>query len=246
MNPDTLIAVSAYAGDLHQVENNLPIYLHHGCDVVILSPEDAPILKTSASGVTCITAGLKGWIGPQTLERQRKFLEILTKFPHKHFLFHDADSVCLSPQIPQYCYDWPDTIWSNEVVDTNPAPSMLPKLALQPPYFLSKNSIDGMLKAAINLPTSYFTRSNPADWPMPFPTECIDHYMLQLACGSGFPHQSFFTGASFETASPQGFAEMRNLVRNHGRVLLHSIKTAAVLHVLIEDHAEFKSKCVTR
>jgi len=236
MNPNTLVVVSAYAGDAHQVEHNLPIYRHHECPVAIFSPVDAPIMQMP--GCICLSDGLKGWIGPQTLERHRKFLELMLKFPHAHFLFHDADSVCLSPEIPRYCYESPDTIWSNEVVDTNPAPSLLPKLACQPPYFLSRKSIRAMLDC--QLPTSYHTRQNPEDWPMPFPTECIDHYMLQLACGSGHPHLSFFTGASFETASERGFAEMSKLVRLYGRVMIHSVKTAAVLHGLIQDHVVFK------
>jgi hypothetical protein len=237
MNPNTLVVVSAYAGDQNQVEHSLPVYLHHQCPVVVLSPTDAPI-KLDRPDVVCMSAGLKGWIGPQTLERQRKFLEIMLTFPHGHFLFHDADSVCLSPEIPKYLYESPDTIWSNEVIDTNPAPSLLPKLALQPPYFLSRKSIAAMLRC--ELPTSYFTRQNPTDWPLPFPTECIDHWMLQVACGSGHKHSSFFNGASFETGSPAGFAEMRNVVRNYGRVLLHSIKKSEVLTALISDHAEFR------
>jgi len=236
MNPDTLVAVSAYAGDVHQVEHNLPIYLHHGCPVVILSPADAPI-RIDRLGVTCLSDGLKGWAGPQTLDRQRKFLELLLKFPHGHFLFHDADSICLSPKLPKYCYESPDTIWSNEVMDTNPAPSMLPKIAMQPPYFLSRKSIRAMLEGTPA--TSYFTRENPADWPLPFPTECIDHYMLQLTYGAKIPHLSFFTGASFETATERGFAEMSKLVRNHGRVMIHSVKTASVLHQLLLDHRGF-------
>lgn len=232
MNPDTLVVVSAYAGDVHQVQHNLPVYLHHSCPVVIMSPMDAPITKMP--GCTCLMDGLKGWTGPQTLERHRKFLKLMLKFPYGHFLFHDSDSVCLSPEIPKYCYESPDTIWSNEVTDTNPAPSLLPKLALQPPYFLSRKSITAML--ACEIPTSYHTRANPTDWPLPFPTECIDHYMLQLACGSGLPHLSFFTGASFETASERGLAEMSKLVRHHGRVMLHSVKTASVLKQLLEDY----------
>lgn len=238
MNPDTLVVVSAYAGDAHQVQHNLPVYLHHGCPVAVFSPTDAPIRIERVPGVTCLSDGLKGWTGPQTLDRHRKFLELMLKFPYGHFLFHDADSICLSPEIPKYCYESPDTIWSNEVTDTNPAPSMLPKIAMQPPYFLSRKSIRGLLDC---IPaTSYFTRENPTDWPLPFPTECIDHYMLQLVYGSRLPHLSFFTGASFETASERGFAEMSKLVRHHGRVMIHSVKSATVLHSLINDYTAFK------
>lgn len=240
-NPDTLVVVSAYAGDVHQVEHNLPYYLHHECPVVIMSPTDAPIKACSDKRVICLNDGLKGWTGPQTLQRHLRFLKLMLKFPHEHFLFNDSDSLCLDPQLPAYLYDWPDTIWSNEVRDTNPAPSMLPKLALQPPYFMSRKSIEAMLLASKNLPTSYYGEvKSPEGWPLPFPTECIDHYVLQLACGTGLPHQSFFHGASFETDSPHGLATMLDLVRNHGRILIHSVKSPLALHHLAVANIEFR------
>jgi hypothetical protein len=234
-NPDTLVAVSAYSGDQDQVENNLYHYMHHGCPVVILSPADAPITKVADSRVHCQWAGEKGWIGPQTLVRQRLFLEMLLKFPQKYFLLNDADSVCLSSILPRYLYQHPDMIWSNEVLDTNPSPSLLPKLALQPPYFFSRKAVKGMLAMADNLPTSY-TGTSPDGWTLPFPTECIDHYMLQLAIGSGFPHFNFHTGASFETTSQHGLETMAELVRHHGRDMIHQIKTKPVLDRLVREH----------
>lgn len=225
-NPNTLVVVHAYAGDIHQVKQNLPFYLHHRCPVVVLSPTDAPIKDVGTSRVTCMSGGLKGWIGAHTLERQVIHLRMLLQFPHEHFLLNDADSLCISPALPRYLYENPDLIWSNEVLDTNPAPSLLPKLALQPPYFVSRKTIEGMLKASLNPPTSYYTApANPADWPMPFPTLCIDHYMLQLACGSGYGHFNFHTGASFETESEHGLQTMVGLVQDHGKTLLHSIKS---------------------
>jgi hypothetical protein len=238
MNPDTLVAVSAYAGDLNQVLHNLPYYLHHRCQLVILSPTDAPIERIDHPGVICMQVGKRGWIGPQTLERHRLFLETLLKFPHKHFLFHDADSICLSPRLPKFLYDRPDVIWSNEVTDTNPAPSKLPKLALQPPYFFSRRTIEGCLNAAKNLPTSYYAGA-AGHGELPVPTECIDHYQLQLAEGSSFEHKNFYTGASFETKSDLGRNEMINMVRNHGRNLIHSVKTKEVLDLLLSAHRDW-------
>ena len=239
-NPDTLVAVSAYAGDKHQVENNLPLYLHHGCPVLILSPDDAPITSISDARVHCQWFGKAGWIGKHTLERHLLFLRALLTFPHKHFLFHDADSICLSPQIPKYLYDEPDTIWSNEVLDTNPGPSLLPKLALQPPYFLSRRNIAAQLDATRNLPTSYYGEVGPSEGgKLPVPTECIDHFVLQLAHGTAFPHRSYPDGASFETASLHGLETMAGLVRDHGRIFLHSVKTKAVLDRLRVEHRSF-------
>lgn len=237
-NVDTLVAVSAYAGDLNQVKNNLPYYLHHECQVVILSPKDAAITTVEHPGVICMSAGARGWIGPQTLERQRLFLETLLRFPQKYFLFNDSDSVCLSPRIPKYLFDRPDILWSNEVLDTNIAPSKLPKLALQPPYFFSRRVVEALLEGAKRPAVSYFAGVE-GSVDLPVPTSCIDHVMLQWIHATGIEHKSFFTGASFETGSEHGAAEMENIVRNHGRVLIHSVKTAAVLNRLVVAHREF-------
>jgi len=240
VNDNTLVAVSGYAGDAHQIENNLPGYLHHNCQVLVLSPEDAPITSMSHSSVVCRSAGLKGWIGSHTLERQRKFLEILLSFPQEHFLFNDADSVCLSSVIPRYLYDFPDVIWSNQVTDTNPAPSRLPKIAMQPPYFLSRRSIQGMLNCAFNLPVSYYGEPQaPEGWVLPFPTECIDHWMLQAACGSGFQSANFINGASFETTSAAGRQGMIDQVGIFGKVMIHQVKTKEILSELLIAHERY-------
>ena len=234
-NPDTLVAVSAYAGDLNQVQNNMQFYTHHGCPVVILSPTDSPITGLGSRDVVCRQAGLKGWIGAHTLTRQVEFLKILLEYPKNFYLFNDADSICLTGKIPQYLYEGGDVIWSNEVPDLNPGHSYLPKLALQPPYFLTRKTIIGLIKAAKNPPPSY-TCPGPTTSPegtlMPVPTDCIDHYMLQLAHGSGYAHKNFLDGASFETASKLGLETMSGLVSNHGRVMIHQVKTRIVLRTL--------------
>lgn len=234
MNENTLVAVSAYAGDQHQVETNLPVYLHHECPVLILSPEDAPITDVKDPRVCFRQAGKKGWIGTHTLERHLLFLKILLEYPQEFFLFNDADSICISPEIPKYLYAYPEIVWSNEVWDTNPAPSFLPKIALQPPYFLSRKNIEGMIACAGSLPISYYTEpESPKGWPLPFPTECIDHYMLQLACGYG-QHSTYRDGASFETASEIGLNEMARRVRT-GTVMIHQVKTKLVLDRLLRE-----------
>lgn len=237
-NPETLVVIHAYAGDLHQVENNMPLYTHHSCQVCILSPTDAPIERVDTPGVVCHQLGLKGWIGPQTLERQRLHLEFLLRFPQKFFLCNDADSFCLSGKLPNYLYANPDVIWSNEVPDLNPAPSNLPKLALQPPYFLSRKTIEGMLKTWKNLPTSYYAGADPANG-CPVPTECIDHVMLQAAEGSGYRHHNFHDGASFETGTPHGLNTMVDLVQHHGRIFIHSVKTRDVMERLVSARAQW-------
>lgn len=236
MNDRTLVAVSAYAGDLGQIETNLPSYLHHGRPVVVLSPVNAPIERVSHASVFCKQAGLGGWIGLHTLERQRLFLELmLRKFGDSWFLLHDADSLCLTARIPAYLYLEQDTFWSNEVLDTNPGESRLPKLAFQPPYFFSRFVLEQMIAFAKRPAVSY---SDPATFgQLPAPTVCIDHWMLQVIYAAGLKHRNFLNGASFETTSPEGLNEMVNLVQEHGTVLIHQVKTHAVYHRLVEAHA---------
>jgi hypothetical protein len=233
-NSDTLVAVSAYAGDVKQVLTNMPFYRHHQCPVLILSPTDAPItLGTLFDGVTCQSAGKKGWIGQHTLERHRLFLEILSHQPYNFFLFNDSDSLCLSEQIPHYLYENPMHVWSNEVTDTNPSPSLLPKIAMQPPYFLSRTVVESLLAHYRNLATSY-TAPSPEGWPMPIPTDCIDHYMLQLTYGAHLSHQNFRDGASFETNSEHGLSVMAEHVSRFGKVMIHSIKTPEALAAVVK------------
>lgn len=238
MNANTLIAISAYAGDIGQVETNLPAYLHHGCPVLLLTPTDAPIERISCAKVKCRSVGLKGWIGPQTLERQRLFLELMLKESHQlWFLLHDADSICLTPRIPAYLYEHQSVFWSNEVLDTNPGSSILPKIALQPPYFFSRFVLEQLLEAAKHPSASYFDPTPHGD--LPVPTECIDHYMLQLVYGvQTISHRNFINGASFRTDTSEELATMVDLVQTHGHVMIHQVKRHEVYHRLVEAHAK--------
>lgn len=233
MNSDTGIFVSAYAGDKHQVEANLPVLLHHQCPVIILSPANAPITEVSDSRVHCQWMGDVGWAGPQTLVRHRLFLEAMLKFPFQWYLMHDSDSVCLSPEIPAYLYEG-KLAWSNEVQDMNPGTSRILKIAVQPPYFFHRDVLAALIKAADSPPESYY-----GEVTGPIPTQCIDHYHWQLTVGSQMPHFTFHTGCSWETSSRHGLDEMSRVVREHGKVLIHSIKSPYVLERLLVEHKEF-------
>lgn len=236
MNEKTLIAVSAYSGDLHQVEANLQCYKHHECPVLILSPKDGAIQSVSDKKVKCIMAGEKGWIGPQTLKRQREFLRILSEQRADYFLFNDADSVCLSPKIPDYLYDpaYMDVFWSNEVTDTNPAPTMLPRIAMQPPYFFHRDVLRKIIRSSATPALSFTQRPYP-NGKLPEPTACIDHWMLQVVYAANVRHKSFPNGASFETTSEHGLNTMREHVGRQGKIFIHQVKTRKVLDTLLVD-----------
>ena len=233
MNPDTLVVISAYAGDLGQITTNLPAYLHHKCPVVVMSPEDAPITRVHPL-VECRSAGLKGWIGLHTLERQKKFLQLMLTYPHKFFLLNDADSICLSPAIPSYLYVNKGIFWSNEVLDTNPGESRLPKIAVQPPYFFARDVLERMVEFADRPATSYVLPTPHG--ALPVPTECIDHWMLQVIYAAGISHHNFRDGASFETTSEHGLSTMAHHIRDQGKIFIHQVKTRKVFARVTSDY----------
>src|SRR5712672_3244855 len=102
MNPRTLVSVHCYAGDQHQVKDFLPWYIHHECPVIIMSPEDSPV---TISPHICHHAGRRAYIGQESLDRQRKHLEILLDYPYDFFLLNDSDSFCVSSELPKYLYE---------------------------------------------------------------------------------------------------------------------------------------------
>ncbi len=225
MNERTRVAVCCYAGDQHQVIKTLGLYLHHRCPVVVLSPEDSKA-EIKYLGIENRFGGRRAYIGQESLDRQAIHLKLLLDFPEQHFLVHDADSVCLSAEIPRYLYQEPDILWSNVVQDGIPEhqpayPTGWPHIAFQPPYFLSRKTIEGLLAVADRI------RANPT---MPF----IDHYMVQLAIESGWPYRSFRDGVScpIDTKYPNEFSLVHDAVQNRGAVLMHSIKRAEVMGLL--------------
>jgi hypothetical protein len=190
--------------------------MHHECPVVILSPDDA---KVEISGVESRFGGKRAYTGQDSLDRQREHLKILLSYPENHFLIHDSDSVCLSPEIPQYLYA-EDALWSNLVVDNIPGREHgyylngFPRLAFQPPYFVSRKVLERLVASVEggNL------TANPT---LPF----IDHYMVQLAVHSGVPWKNFRDGITGPISSDHSsFVAAWNAVQR-GAVMIHSVKS---------------------
>jgi len=140
VNEDTLVVVHCYAGDAKQVADFLPLYLHHGCPVLVLSPADAPVFIDHPQ-VTCRSAGMAGWKGAHTVFRQIEHWKIAAEFPYRYMLLHDADSVCLSRELPRYLYDSPDSwFWCNEIGTHY--------LNYEPPYFFSRETMQKLIGIA--------------------------------------------------------------------------------------------------
>ena len=251
-NSDTLVVVHCYAGDRDQVVNALPLYLHHGCPVLILSPEDAPV-EIDHPGVECRSAGKAGYFGQESLDRQRQHLEIVLSYPQNHFLLNDSDSFCLSPKIPDYLYEAGDVFFSNEVAEGRPHKSPYPKVAFQPPFFTTRACLKRMLKEA------EFVRAHKI-------TPFIDWYMVALACEAEVHTRKFPDGRSspawrhghipetkvttegaprdpraataqarVEEGGNDGATRMEAYVRE-GVVFVHSVKHKEVLDRLVVAH----------
>jgi hypothetical protein len=242
----TLVVVHCYAGDEALVRAFLPQYLHHGMDVLILSPENAPV-QIDHPGVECRTAGKAAYFGHDSLERQKLHLKIALEYPHDWFLLNDADSMCLARKIPEYLYQNAGTVWSNEVTESRPHSSPYPKIAFHPPYFVDRWALEKMLSVADSIETHAIT---------PF----IDWFMLAMTMEAGLKHHSYLDGASFpawrhgripETTKlghnyvhkpavggVDGARKMQQLVRR-GVVMVHSIKHPEVRDKLVEAHTQF-------
>jgi hypothetical protein len=182
LNPNTRVVVCCYEGDKHQLY--LPAYLHHGCPVTIMSPDDSRAIFNEP-GVDCVFAGKRAYIGQESLDRQREHMKLMLTYPENFFLCHDSDSYMLDPKIPDYLYADPDVVWSNQVDDAIPEHQSTflegwPHVAFQPPYFLSRKTIEAMLAVADHPDV----QASPV---MPF----IDYYMVQLTMVAGLRWKRF-------------------------------------------------------
>lgn len=234
MNEHTLITVCGYTGDQHQIENLTPWYLHHEAPVIVMSPEDSPITKLKAAPtVICRQAGKRAYIGQDSLDRQLLHMKIALQYDFDFFLMHDSDSVCVSPVIPQHMYA-EDFVWSNEVGEDRPHASPYPKIAMQPPYGLSRKNLEKLVAVA------------PRVLAHPI-TPYIDWFFVALCSEAGIQHRAwwdkekdFGTPHPTELIAQDPWNEMWDRVRNHGRVMVHPIKTLEWMQRLDTEHKLFK------
>jgi len=244
---DTRVAVCCYEGDGHQVIEALEFFLHHELPLTVLSPEDSKV-EVNYPGVTSRFGGKRAYIGQDSLDRQAEHLRLLLEFPESTFLIHDADSVLLDPVLPQYLYDEPDVVWSNQVNDAIPQHQSTfkpgwPHVAFQPPYFLSRKTIEAML-AVKDHPD---VQATPV---MPF----IDYYMVQLTMVAGLPWKRLLDSIScpisidLRKKNPpaadlltyeQGYKIAMDSVLNKGTNVLHSVKNSVAIRNLAAARQEY-------
>jgi len=232
-NRKTLVSVHGYSGDGHQIEALRPVYEHHKCPIVILSPEDAPIKKVA--GHICRFAGKRAYVGQDSWDRQHLQLKVLLEYDFDWYLLNDSDSFVISPQIPEYLFEEQNAVWSNEVTDFR-VPGQTyegitwaddyhvgyPLIAMQPPYFISRVALEKLVAASEGL---------IADPVTPF----IDWWFLPACKEAGLEHRSFLHGASCETITQNGVTGMLHAIANKA-VCLHAVKSLEIRKMLVKAY----------
>ena len=229
MNPNTRVSVHCYAGDGRQVREMLAHHLTHECPVTILSPDDSRV-EITQPGVDSRFGGKQQSIGPLSIQRQREHMRILLTYPENFFFMNDADSLCLSPKLPDYLYNEPDTLWSNVVWiegqgERNESDHRrIPNIASQPPYFASRRTLEALLAVP------EFPYLNSYDG-------FIDHYMTRAGVESGVVWKGFEGGISAALSMNNNELQRAQVrVRHCGSIFVHGVKTPRFWQPLVEAH----------
>lgn len=236
LNPSLLVACHCYAGDRQQVIELLPMMEHHKAPIVIISPTDSQVHRIGPH--ICRAAGKRAYIGQLSWDRQYEQLKTLLEYPQKWFLLNDADSFVMDAKLPDYLFDDPDMVYSNEVNDfrvpggtwpgvDKPWPldyhQGYPLIAMQPPYFLSRQAMEKIVATCKGLVACPIT---------PF----IDWWWIPACHAAGLKHAPFKSGASCETVTPHGVAVMSECITKRGATFIHSVKSGKVMNQLVELH----------
>jgi len=226
MNPDTLVVVHCYSGDELLVQQLLPIFLHHECPVLVLSPEDSAVTIDNPR-VENATAGKKGWKGEHTLYRQLEHWKLALQRPQSWFLLNDADSACLSPDLPPHLYADPNKFWCNVLCHENEhLESDRPNL--NPPYFMHRIVLEAMVKRA-------------EEMELPEGTD-FDGYNDQLAIDGFYTrliinelHVSYENYPDGATTWPRGIQDLHDHVKSGAR-FIHGVKHSLDAQLMVNNY----------
>jgi hypothetical protein len=229
MNEDTRIAVCCHAGDGYLALQHLGLYLQHGCPLTVLSPEDSKV-TIDYPGVDNKYGGKRAYTGPDSLTRQAEHLRLLLQYSENYFLIHDADSISLAPKIPDYLYER-ECVWSNVYQDTTlhqqvEYPEGWPHVAFQPPYFLSRKTIERMLAVKDRVIPSKI---------MAF----IDFYMLQLTMTAKLDWDTFHEGITGPLFHPVHESIAIDKIKNHGFIFIHAAKDERATNAFVEARRQY-------
>ena len=234
MNPDTLVVVHCYQGDADQVQTFMPWYTAHQCPVLVLSPEDSPVNLPQAE---CRSAGKRGWKGQHTLARQLAHWKIALEHPQSWFFLNDADSMCLTAELPAYLYANPFKFWCNVLCHENEhREDDHPNL--NPPYFMHRSVLQALVNEAEQRPELDGHVPPDHDHSNDTPEENISCDLCYWQAIDGFytnlvinrlqiPYEDYPDGA---TTWPRGMGDMIESCRRGAR-MLHGAKNGA--HIML-------------
>jgi len=224
LNEKTHVSVCCYQGDAEQVRNLWSLYQQHTGSVTVFSPGNSAV-NLGLPGEVDVWKGRVGYIGQDSLDRQREHLQHLLTTDAEWFFLNDSDSFCLSPRFDQRLYLDRDTLWANLVQEPRPHPSLYPKIASQPPYFFSRQACEAM-------------RRVPAGKTIAHPvTPYIDWLMTALASEAKLKLRSF---TDLETPCPESnrgqvFADpwdqLAYRIRHMNCRFMHPIKTPEQIRI---------------
>src|SRR5512138_3800464 len=161
---------------------NRKFWYHHWAPIVTLSPTDEPM---QVPGIVNVSLGREGHTGRASIERWRLMLEWCAEQPFDYFLMHETDSICLTNELPDYLFDNPDTLFSNEMPE-NAQPPIQGFYCLAPWFFSRK-----LIKEIVHyIPKLIFT--GPANG---------DRWLGQILEQGGFKHAPFRNGIGCGTLS---------------------------------------------
>src|ERR1035437_77503 len=214
MNENTRVAICCYTGDQDRVIANFEMYQHHKCPIVVISPKDAKAWESPDHDSRF--SGLSAYTGQKALDMWREHLKTLLTFPENFFLLHEADSMCLEPKLPDYLYAEPDIFWVNLVDNCIPQqqefyPEGFPRVAFQPPWFLSRKTITALLAVV--------------DDVTPNLNMLYDYWLVQLAVKAKLQWRGLPGAISYPTAEPFWAGAAWDAVRHRGVTFVHAIKT---------------------
>jgi hypothetical protein len=247
----TLVSIHCYAGDKTQVLDQLRFHRRLGHNIVILSPEDAPV---RIDGMDCRTGGQAEWCGWKSLKRQFNHMRQLASMPYEWYLMNDSDSLCIQRSIPEYLYEDENILWSNTEYNlTTDHPNLsqqyryprgysFPHVGFTPPFFMSKVVLNRLLSMEDEFPRD-------GDQLLP----CIAWQMMVLAVMADVEYRTYPTAPGFRSSfaaythsdmhsngfKVDGAAQMVAAVE-HGQTMLHSIKHPEVLAEVSRAHERFR------
>lgn len=246
VNDNTRVVVCCYNGDAHQVVAMMDAYTHHGCPITVMSPSDSAVMLAGVDNYHC---GKRAYIGQDCLDRWVMQLRaMLRTCPENWFLIHDSDSIVLDPLLPDYLYEH-DVLWSNQINNTiqqqqigfeNALIPHMPRIAMQPPWFMSRRVIERLLSVA----DDPRLRCNPV---LPF----IDFMMVGMAILSETEYRALPFAVSCAISNPNvtDAATLKMLgenrpfiahqVRHNGLNFIHSVKDGETCKLLLDARKEY-------